>query len=565
MIPIIEKLVTRAETDRSWRERYWWPAVFLIALIAYLYHLDSLHIVNIGDEAPYLQITRLTAAAGHWLPLQGEAGMRNTKPPMLFWQGIVSTNWAQAWTLWRLRLPIVLYTFVVAGLVFLLACRASGTREQGWLAALSFLAFSSTLQHGRPFLTNMPETLFLFLPVFGLIFWREKYDARRLWFWLAAGLSIGIATLYRSFVLVAPMGLALAWIMFYRRAWQVKPFLLRDAPGIALALTVALLCFSLWPLLDPEPQAIWSRFVVGENVGKLQGDGYPGGLFSGPYPVWRIWLGQFTNAGLMAPILVGIVIITLRQGRSLTETEKTLWLFVLAFLVVYTLPSQRQENYLLPTVPALAVLIGLRWPQLGTTWFRLMLLPAAIGIVLVVMLGYAMARAPITGDGYGATQIAVWLVGLAALAWALLRVRTAPMLFHLICFLGFLGFAALLAPFDGPAGRFPAATAARLTGETVYVSYNFPGKYDRHRFLLPRTDIQGYWHDDTALRDRLLREGKPVALQLAYDEAPPDGYDVLGERLDLRSRLSAGELSDILIRHRIDRMVRKEVIVKATR
>ena len=46
-------------------------------------------------------------------------------------------------------------------------------------------------------------------------------------------------------------------------------------------------------------------------------------------------------------------------GMSLEE--KGLWILVLSFLIVYSVPSQRQENYLLPSVPALAVLIAMRW------------------------------------------------------------------------------------------------------------------------------------------------------------------------------------------------------------
>ena len=61
----------------------------------------------------------MTAASGHWLPLQSEMPeMRNTKPPLLFWQGIASTDWGRNWTLWNLRWPSVVYTLLTAGMVF---------------------------------------------------------------------------------------------------------------------------------------------------------------------------------------------------------------------------------------------------------------------------------------------------------------------------------------------------------------------------------------------------------------------------------------------------------------
>ena len=49
----------------DFRIRFWWPAIGLLAVFSYLYSLDGLHIPHIGDEAPYIEITRLTAEEGH--------------------------------------------------------------------------------------------------------------------------------------------------------------------------------------------------------------------------------------------------------------------------------------------------------------------------------------------------------------------------------------------------------------------------------------------------------------------------------------------------------------------
>ena len=82
----------------------WYGIVTVLAVFTYFYGLDSQHIPNNGDEYPYEHITRLTANSGHLLPLQSQLNdMRNTKPPMLSWQGIASTDWGQNWTLWNLR------------------------------------------------------------------------------------------------------------------------------------------------------------------------------------------------------------------------------------------------------------------------------------------------------------------------------------------------------------------------------------------------------------------------------------------------------------------------------
>ena len=97
-----------------------------LAGISYFYGLDSIHIPGIGDESPYIQITRLTAESGKYLPLLSDQGVLNTKPPLLFWQGMVSTNRGQWWHLWNLRIPVVLYSFLVAVTIGYLTRKNSG-------------------------------------------------------------------------------------------------------------------------------------------------------------------------------------------------------------------------------------------------------------------------------------------------------------------------------------------------------------------------------------------------------------------------------------------------------
>src|SRR5512135_1223081 len=153
----------------------WNIAAIVLAVFTYFYGLDSQHVPKNGDEYPYEHITRLTADSGHLLPLQSELDhMRNTKPPLLFWQGIASTDGGQDWTLWNLRYPSVIYTLLTAAMVFMLGWRLSLKPETGFLALLSYLAFFSTYRYGRPFLVNPAEVFWFFLPFFTLLYWRHS-------------------------------------------------------------------------------------------------------------------------------------------------------------------------------------------------------------------------------------------------------------------------------------------------------------------------------------------------------------------------------------------------------
>jgi hypothetical protein len=146
-----------------------------LAVATYLHGLGSLHILVNGDEMIYAQIVRATAASGQWLPLVSEMpDMVNTKPPFLFWQGILSTDWGRRWTLAALRWPSLVWTFATAAMAGLLAWRAGGRGAVGTLAAAIYLAFLSTYRYGRPFLTNPPETFWMFGCFFVMLWWRPR-------------------------------------------------------------------------------------------------------------------------------------------------------------------------------------------------------------------------------------------------------------------------------------------------------------------------------------------------------------------------------------------------------
>ncbi|MFV1997796.1 MAG: ArnT family glycosyltransferase [Acidiferrobacterales bacterium] len=547
-------------TDENLRLRYWWPALSLLALFAYLYSLGSLHIPNIGDEQLYFQIAHRAAESGNWLPLKADDGLDNTKPPLLFWQGIVSTGWGKNWSTLSLRLPIVIYTFLTALLIFSLARHISGRRETAYIAALSFLGFSSTFQHGRPFLTNMPETFFMFL-VFYLLLRFRRFELH--WhYWVLAGVLIGLASLYRSFAVIAPIALALGWYLWWRRKWNLIETIKRDSWKPAVAVIVALAIFALWPLLDPEPGLIFQNFFLKENVGKFGRGNYFQGLITGPYTLFRVWFGAVTNAGVLALPIVYLAIVSFRQRRVLMSDEKALWILVFSYLVAFSLPAQRQENYILPIMPALAVLLAMQWDRIDRRWFIAFNLPILVAIVLFSMLMFALATGEAATIQYAVWHPAVLLLALVILAASLIWLKYARHFFLVTVFLAYLGFSSVLAPFDGPTGRFSKNTIAQLQGKTVYVPTNIYTTGEKHRFIIPGADVKGYRREDVERRRNLIANGRIVAIRLRLRTPIPEEYIVYGERLVVRSRLNAKELSQILFQQRTDIMLSREIVVQ---
>jgi hypothetical protein len=349
------------------------------------------------------------------------------------------------------------------------------------------------------------------------------------------------------------MGLAFSW-------WKGRRSFRQLAPALALALAV----FALWPLLDPDPRSILRNFVLEENLGKLQGQGYLEGLVRGPYALHWLWLGHLGNAGLFAAPLLFVVMTTLRE-RKLSAEEKALWILVLSFLIVYSIPSQRQGNYLIPTVPALALLIGRRWSRFPDEWLRAFAVPGAILSAAVLWVVLSIRDRILPPGSYSFWQLAA-LVSVLAL-WVALVVlpKAARHSFHAVVFASFLLIGAAVAPFEGPLGRFDPKRIAFLEGKLVYVPTEFISRHERHRFLLPGARIEGYDATDANTESRLLSSGQHVVVHRTPGAGIEGPFRVIARRFDLRSRQTLEEMWRILYHGDLDLLVRQELVVRRYR
>jgi 4-amino-4-deoxy-L-arabinose transferase-like glycosyltransferase len=544
----------------------WYSLATLLAVFTYFYALDSDHAPTNGDEYPYAHITRLTAASGHLLPLQSDfVQMRNTKPPLLFWQGIASTNWAQHWTLARLRYPSVLYTLLTGLLLFLLGWKLSGARETGFLALLTFLAFFSTYRYGRPFLTNPPEVFWLFLPFFVLLYWKPAAFGSR---WMVPGLlgvAIGVGLLYKSFALVVPVTLALAWWYLHQQRYQVARFVVRDARKVAVAAILSLALFSLWFVFAPDREAIFKEFVLGENLKKFDphGPSYLAKLLWGGSSVWRLVLSYPLNAGLLAFPVVALFVIAWQRRRAMADEEKLLWIWVFTLFLVFSLPSQRDERYLLSGMPALALLCALNWHRISRILFVATL--AAAGVVLA-LLGYLSLRLEQYLAGTQVYPVTHWLllIGTAALILlALFSPRLTTPLLNVAVLLVFLSFADTTRPLDTRFGLYSREAQEYARGKDVWVPTNFKAKEEGYRFFLPGANPHPYRYQPGMSVADLSAQHPLFAIWLPMNSPAVTGGKVIGERLRIGSRHSASQIKEMLRGKVFEILFVKEFLIEA--
>ncbi len=541
-----------------------WIALVLLAMGLYFFGLNSPYAPTNGDEMVYIHIARMTAESGHWLPLQSEiAHMRNTKPPLLFWQAMVAGDWGQQWQLWVLRLPSVLYTFLTTGFIAFFTHRISKEWRTALIAACLYLLFFSTFRYGRVYLTSAPETFWLALPMWWLL-WQGNAARWNALTYTLTGIGMGIGCLYKSFALAAPTAATLWCAVVFLQPWNPR-IAARHTVGMAWSTALAVGIFALWFVLDPNPEAVWQEFVVGENGGKMSNaQGYWHNALSGEYPMWPQLLAYPINAGLLFMVVVGWMVVEFRTAKAQftlipATTYRTLLIWLAVWLVVFTIPSQRSERYLIPAMPALAILIAVQWEKLPAWSFRATLLLIAPALLIMGRIGW------VTGDMNiaSSTEVTIFMIAICAGAasviagfWQKIWLRPAT-----LCAVAtvYAAFSLMVQPLTEVNSQYAPPIGHALDGKRVAVPNGFTGQYERFQFILPQVqripyDVEGRntgaFQPDLPPEQRLrylLKEFDAVVwYQNNNNEIEPPckpQCTVIGSRWHIKSRHKSGEVT----------------------
>lgn len=550
----------------AWRGQplgYWMLLAF--AVCVYSSGLGGHYIPRNGDEMVYAHIARLTAATGHWLPLASELeNMRNTKPPLLFWQAMVAGNWGNNWTLAALRLPSLVYTLLITAGIVLVVQRLSRDLRLGLLAGVIYLAFFCTFRYGRPYLTSAAESFWFNLPIALLLLRHARgLAANKLLTWplaLLFGLFFAMGLLYKSFALIAPAGVCLALVAW----WLARPANLRAyctlGLKLACACALALGIFALWFAIDPDPQAVWREFILFENASKMNSSqGYWRRALWSDSSIWLQLLAYVQNAGLLGIMVLALMLWGLRQGwntwRGLVNDQSNypphaipavyLWAMLgclLVWLAIFTVPSQRSARYVIPASPFLAILLAMLWHRLSKIWFFISFLPNVIAIWLLFAIGFAAFQIGVANEFEWLTILFFTSISVMALLLGCLPRFTRPALL-VACVSMLATFNAVVAPLDASAASFTQEHSAQWRGKRIAVPSGFNGQFERYQFVLPGNRFMP--HADGATPESLLAQfdgvfwlGKNAPACVAAATCA-----VVGTRWDVRSRHASGEIT----------------------
>ena len=424
------------------------------------------------DETRYLTVAWEMRRDGDWLVPHLNGELYGHKPPFLFW--LINL----VWSLFGVsevpaRLVAPAFMALAVGLTGRLAREMWPTEEgRSGLAALILATSGMVLVFGTA--TTFDSMLTAATALGLLALWRltQAPDARAV---VLLGLALGLGTYAKGPVILvhlAPVAVLAPLWTGGAKIGGAGAHLRR----LGLALALALLLVGLWlgPALilggpDYREEVLWRQ-----SAGRMVQ------AFAHERPFWwyvpllplLLWPWGWSAAGLraLAPRAVWS-----DAGSRLATVQ------ALSTLVLFSLISGKQAHYLLPELPALALLLSRAVPEGWRGWRALAALPA-LGVALVALAAGTGLVAPtdLGGLSVPVAGLAAGLLLVLGLAWGLLRLGERPVAWALIGPVTVLAFLVVAAPSlwraqdAGPVGRL---LKTREESGAAFVGPNYHGQF----------------------------------------------------------------------------------------
>ncbi|MCP3176220.1 glycosyltransferase family 39 protein [Desulfuromonas sp. KJ2020] len=335
-----------------------------ILAVAAMVRLLSLGSYPLADttEARYGEIARLMAQTGDWITPQIHQGVPFWgKPPLSTWLSALSIR-VLGVNEFAIRLPSFLLALLVLALVYFVAVRQRG-RDFALVAtvvlALSVLFFVSS----GAVMTD--PALLLGTTLSMIAFWRAmtaKKSRALVWGYLFfVGLSIGL--LAKGPVALILVGLPVGgWVLWQRQwghVWRRLPWF----SGLALCLALSAPWYYLAELKTP---GFLDYFLIGEHWKRFMVSGWQGDLYGNAHsrPLGTIWLYWLVTALPWSLVLLASLFRKeFRQKAGLMLRRPDGWgvylmLWSVAPMVFFTLAGNILWTYVLPGLPAFALLVA---------------------------------------------------------------------------------------------------------------------------------------------------------------------------------------------------------------
>lgn len=355
------------------------------------------------DETRYLSVAWEMRLSGDPFHLTMNGAPYSHKPPLLFW--LINLVWSMTGpSEYAARLIGPLAAIAVIGMTGLLASRIAPGEKGLPLAAMAVLASTTGfLLYGGATMFDALLTIWVLLGINAV--WRLGQGQRGPGPWLILGLALGLGVLTKGPVIL----LHLMPVLLSMRFWAPSPPGWREMlKGFALALVLALALVAIWlvPLVIEAPgdflrELLWEQSA--ERVAGTMGHGRP------------IWFLLMVLPALIFPFGWSVAVWRgMPRAVRADGAGRMLAIWALSALVLFSLVGGKQLHYLLPELPAFAILVARALPA-GRSILLAFALPA-----LLALAALAAAAGLIVQPGMEEAASPVWVFLLAALAFAAL-------------------------------------------------------------------------------------------------------------------------------------------------
>ena len=355
-------------------------------------------------EARYADIARRMAQSGDWVTLWLD-DMRPFwgKPALSFWSTAIGLKLFGV-NAWGARMPHYLMGIAVAGVVWLLARRQSV--RMAWHAVALLAGSLLFLLSAGAVMTDMALVLGTTLVMVG--FWSRVHDRGGVAASAAlfGGLAIGLLAKGPLAAVVAGVPIA-GWVLWqreWRSAWG-------RVPWIAGLLAVALLTLPWYFLAEQRSPGFLEYFIVGEHISRFLVPGWNGDLYSNAHgmPRGTIWLYALMST-LPWTLVLPLAWLLGGGGRRASvlavEQRRYLLLWALWPCVFFSLASNVIVTYVLPALPALALLCA-GWTAAARVPQRMDRLLAAVLLVIAAAVPVLLVAGGESGQFERHSQLAL--------------------------------------------------------------------------------------------------------------------------------------------------------------
>jgi len=379
------------------REHRWLIALLTLAFVVRVATLGAYPLMD-NTEARYAEIARKIVETGDWATPQFRYGVPFwSKPPLSMWLTAIAYL-GLGINEFTARLPSLLVCFPVAWITYDLATRRFGP-SVGLRAAVVLVSTPLFFVSAGAVMTDPALVLGTTLSMAG--FWQAvtRTDrVARIWgYMFFVGLAIGLLA-KGPVALVLTFAPIVFWTLWRRRVrtvWERVPWI----SGLLLMLALSI---PWYVLAETRTPGFLNYFIVGEHWKRFTESGWKGDMFGSAHarPRGTIWLFAFAAT---LPWSALWILLWYKNKRGTQQRfppardddgwHAYLWIWMLASPVFFTFAGNILFTYVLPGLPAFALLVAERWNRVDEANHRGISMKLAslaipvgslIGILLVV-------------------------------------------------------------------------------------------------------------------------------------------------------------------------------------